>query len=62
MAEKLKTCRVCKEDFGEKTGFYPSRAKRYDWICKDCSGVKQKDWRNNKKGEDDNEGVPVLPK
>jgi len=58
MAEKLKTCRVCKEDFPESTGFYASRAKRYDWICKGCSGSKQKEWRDKKKDED----MPVLPK
>ena len=29
-----KICRVCKKQ--PEKGFFPSRAKRYDWICPDC--------------------------
>lgn len=29
-----KICRVCKEI--PKKGFFPSRARRYDWLCPRC--------------------------
>lgn len=41
-----KICRVCRE-VPEK-GFFPSRAKRYDWICPRCCMNRTNERRSTK--------------
>jgi hypothetical protein len=36
-ASVKKRCRCCHEMKDIHTDFYPSRVKRYDWMCKKCN-------------------------
>jgi len=45
---KEKICRLCKKKLKDEDNIFPSRVKKYDWICKSCSKSANREYYRNK--------------